>query len=158
MKALSAAPTCALLHCPGGEKGIFMILAEKNKESYSFYIFCRTGYEELDQLMRDPRPLRFILHLLKVEQENEYEFDSWQLNDQQKLLSIEQLRLEGNNLYAQVCISALSNTNSRSQHFQKQYDEAIDKYRQALSRLDNLLLKEKPGDPEWKDLDDKVSK
>lgn len=108
--------------------------------------------------MRDPRPLRFILHLLKVEQENEYEFDSWQLNDQQKLLSIEQLRLEGNNLYAQVCISALSNTNSRSQHFQKQYDEAIDKYRQALSRLDNLLLKEKPGDPEWKDLDDKVSK
>ncbi|PAV90083.1 hypothetical protein WR25_14895 [Diploscapter pachys] len=97
-----------------------------------------TGYEELDELMRDPRPLRFILHLLKVEQENEYEFDSWQLNDQQKLLSTEQLRLEGNNLYAQ-----------------KQYNEAIDKYRQALSRLDNLLLKEKPGDPEWKDLDDK---
>ena len=34
--------------------------------------------------------------------------------------------------------------------------EAVDKYREGLGRLDTLLLREKPGDKEWTELDDKV--
>lgn len=36
--------------------------------------------------------------------------------------------------------------------------EAIDKYREALGRLETLLLREKPGDVEWEALDKKVRK
>ncbi|KAK6050715.1 tetratricopeptide repeat protein, partial [Cooperia oncophora] len=37
----------------------------------------------------------------------------------------------------------------------KNYTEAIDKYREALGRLDTLILREKPGEPEWEELDRK---
>lgn len=30
------------------------------------------------------------------------------------------------------------------------------RYREALNRIDTLLLREKPGDPEWIDLDKQV--
>lgn len=40
---------------------------------------------------------------------------------------------------------------------QKNFTEAIDKYREALGRLDTLILREKPGEPEWEELDRKVS-
>lgn len=64
---------------------------------------CRTGYAVLDELMRSPRPLRFIFHLLSVTQPEEYEAESWQLTVEQKLESVETLRLEGNRLFSQVC-------------------------------------------------------
>ncbi|KHJ76188.1 hypothetical protein OESDEN_24192 [Oesophagostomum dentatum] len=63
-----------------------------------------TGYPELDELMRDPRPLRFIFHLLSVTQPEEYEAESWQLTPEQKIQSVETLRLEGNQLFSQVCL------------------------------------------------------
>ncbi|VDM93621.1 unnamed protein product [Onchocerca ochengi] len=59
-------------------------------------------YEVLDELIKNPQPLRFIFHLLAVLQPEDYEPDSWQ---------------------------------------------------EALNRVDTLLLREKPGDPEWIDLD-----
>ncbi|EYC08035.1 hypothetical protein Y032_0068g262 [Ancylostoma ceylanicum] len=37
----------------------------------------------------------------------------------------------------------------------KKFEEAIDKYREALGRLDTLILREKPGEPEWEALDRK---
>lgn len=97
-----------------------------------------TGYAVLDELMRSPRPLRFIFHLLSVTQPEEYEAESWQLTVEQKLESVETLRLEGNRLFSQ-----------------KNFTEAIDKYREALGRLDTLILREKPGEPEWEELDRK---
>ncbi|KAK6733159.1 hypothetical protein RB195_017117 [Necator americanus] len=97
-----------------------------------------TGYPELDELMQNPRPLRFIFHLLSVTQPEEYEAEGWQLDTEEKLQSVETLRLQGNQLFSQ-----------------KKYDEAIDKYREALGRLDTLLLREKPGEPEWEELDRK---
>ncbi|XGW12179.1 hypothetical protein V3C99_013119, partial [Haemonchus contortus] len=97
-----------------------------------------TGYAALDELMRDPRPLRFIIHLLSVIQPEEYEAESWQLGTKEKLESVETLRLQGNQLFAQ-----------------KNFNEAIDKYREALGRLDTLILREKPGEPEWEELDQK---
>ncbi|KAK5981356.1 Peptidyl-prolyl cis-trans isomerase [Trichostrongylus colubriformis] len=97
-----------------------------------------TGYAALDELMRDPRPLRFIIHLLSVIQPEEYEAESWQLGTEEKLQSVETLRVQGNQLYSQ-----------------KNFLEAIDKYREALGRLDTLMLREKPGEPEWEELDRK---
>ena len=70
---------------------------------------------------------------------DEYKVDSWQLNDESKLKSSETLRLEGNILFKDG-----------------KFDEAKDKYREALTLLDTLLLKEKPGDPEYVELDSKV--
>ncbi|KIH43452.1 hypothetical protein ANCDUO_26541, partial [Ancylostoma duodenale] len=61
-----------------------------------------TGYEELDELMRDPRPLRFIFHLLSVTQPEEYEAEGWQLTSEEKIQSVETLRLQGNELFSQT--------------------------------------------------------
>ncbi|CAL2032467.1 unnamed protein product [Caenorhabditis brenneri] len=97
-----------------------------------------TGYNELDELMKNPRPLRFVFHLLKVFEPNEYEHESWQLGEEDKLKSVEELRQKGNDLFVK-----------------KDYKEAIDVYRDALTRLDTLILREKPGEPEWKELDKK---
>nr|3RKV_A Chain A, putative peptidylprolyl isomerase [Caenorhabditis elegans] len=55
-----------------------------------------------------------------------------------KLKSVEALRQKGNELFVQ-----------------KDYKEAIDAYRDALTRLDTLILREKPGEPEWVELDRK---
>ncbi|VDK54116.1 unnamed protein product, partial [Cylicostephanus goldi] len=95
-----------------------------------------TGYQELDDLMRDPRPLRFIFHLLSVTQPEQYEAEGWQLTSEEKIQSVETLRLQGNKLFAE-----------------KEYEDAIEKYREALGRLDTLILREKPGEPEWEELD-----
>ncbi|MFH4979141.1 hypothetical protein AB6A40_005850 [Gnathostoma spinigerum] len=95
-----------------------------------------TGYPVLDELMKKPRSLRFIFHLLQVLQPEDYEADSWQLDPEQKLASVAPLREAGNDLFRKGDI-----------------DEALKKYREALSRVDSLLLREKPGDSEWLELD-----
>uniref|UniRef100_A0A914C9Q2 EF-hand domain-containing protein n=1 Tax=Acrobeloides nanus TaxID=290746 RepID=A0A914C9Q2_9BILA len=98
----------------------------------------KTGYEILDDLIQNPRPLRFIVHLIQVLQPTDYEADSWQMNSEKKLESVETLRLEGNELFKKG-----------------DFEPASLKYREALTRLDTLLLKEKPGDEEWTALDKK---
>uniref|UniRef100_A0A8R1Y6N9 AIP/AIPL N-terminal FKBP-type PPIase domain-containing protein n=1 Tax=Onchocerca volvulus TaxID=6282 RepID=A0A8R1Y6N9_ONCVO len=93
-------------------------------------------YEVLDELIKNPQPLRFIFHLLAVLQPEDYEPDSWQLEPDEKLASIAKLKQSGN------------------EYLQKgDYMNASLKYREALNRVDTLLLREKPGDPEWIDLD-----
>jgi AH receptor-interacting protein len=62
----------------------------------------KLGYSELDELMGKPRPLMIVFHLLSILRPNEYEQDSWQLNDQQKLASLETIRTEGNRLFSAV--------------------------------------------------------
>ncbi|KAH7708959.1 peptidyl-prolyl cis-trans isomerase [Aphelenchoides avenae] len=98
----------------------------------------KLDYEELDDLLKNPRPLRVIMHLLKVLQPEEYNADSWQMSGEQKLDSLETLREDGNELFKKG-----------------DFENASTKYREALGRLDTLLLKEKPGDPEWVELDKK---
>uniref|UniRef100_A0A915D6X0 MADF domain-containing protein n=1 Tax=Ditylenchus dipsaci TaxID=166011 RepID=A0A915D6X0_9BILA len=98
----------------------------------------RTGYPILDELIESPKPLRFMIHLLEVLQPNEYQADSWQLNATQKLSSLEKSRQLGNELFSK-----------------KNYEQAAIKYKEALGVIDTLLLQEKPGDEEWKELDRK---
>ncbi|VIO94577.1 peptidyl-prolyl cis-trans isomerase, FKBP-type family protein [Brugia malayi] len=93
-------------------------------------------YEDLNDLIKNPQPLRFIFHLLVVLQPEDYEPDSWQLEPDEKLASVAKLKESGN------------------EYLQKgDFMNASQKYREALSRIDTLLLREKPGDPEWVDLD-----
>lgn len=95
-----------------------------------------TGYPELDKLMKEPRDLRFTLHLHMVLYPDDYEKDSWQLNDTERLQSVAELRERGNELFR----------NNR-------FAEAVQVYKEALNRQDQLVLREKPGEPEWVELD-----
>ncbi|TMS33392.1 hypothetical protein L596_001138 [Steinernema carpocapsae] len=98
----------------------------------------KLGYEELDEINENLKSLRFIFHMLEVVQPENYEAESWQLNVDEKLASVETLRLQGNELFKAG-----------------KWDQATIKYREALGRVDTLLLREKPGEPEWVELDKK---
>lgn len=61
---------------------------------------------------------------MKVENSGEYEEESWQMTEEQKLKSVPYLREEGNTLYRK-----------------NQYAAAADKYAQAIGYLEQLMLK-----------------
>lgn len=94
------------------------------------------GYADLDDLVKNPQNLRFIFELLEVIKVGEYKKETWEMNDDEKLSSLPKLREEGNALY---------NGNK--------YVEASRKYAEALGRLEQLSVKEKPGDEEWSKLE-----
>ncbi|XP_054258764.1 AH receptor-interacting protein-like [Macrosteles quadrilineatus] len=96
------------------------------------------GHEDLNQLIKEPQDLQFVIELLKVENAGEYERESWQLSEDEKLAAVPRLREQGNLLYQQ-----------------KQYQAAADKYAEAIGYIEQLLLKEKPRDVEWNDLNAK---
>ena len=95
------------------------------------------GYDDLNELMKAPSDLEFIIELLSVESPEEYEKESWQMNADEKLGSIPQLREEGNSLFKS-----------------KEISKASEKYTQALGLLEQLMLREKPNDEEWLKLRD----
>ena len=82
------------------------------------------GYDDLNDLMKDPQPLEFIIELLTVENPDEYKKESWQMDADEKLTSVPKLKEEGNKLYST-----------------KQFKEAADKYADALGRLEQLMLR-----------------
>lgn len=91
------------------------------------------GYDDLNELMKCPEDLEFVIELLNVEQD--YEKESWQMDVAEKRSSVPTLKEEGNTLF-------------KSQD----YAGASEKYRDALGRLEQLMLREKPGDEEWTEL------
>ncbi|XP_039292783.1 AH receptor-interacting protein [Nilaparvata lugens] len=94
-----------------------------------------TGYEDLNQMIKDPQDLIFIIELLSIENPGEYERETWQFSDEERLSSVPVLREDGNNLYKNNL-----------------FKEASEKYARALGFLDQLMLKEKPRDVEWNEL------
>ena len=82
------------------------------------------GFDDLNQLMKDPQELEFVIELLTVENPDEYKKESWQMDADEKLTSVPQLKAEGNNLYGK-----------------KQFKEASDKYADAIGRLEQLMLR-----------------
>lgn len=94
------------------------------------------GYPDLDKLMKKPQNLEFIIDLISVQLPGHYEQESWAMTEDEKLQSVAQLRAEGNKLYGQ-----------------KLFDQASTKYSEALGRLEQLQLREKPRDVEWLRLD-----
>ncbi|XP_063241341.1 AH receptor-interacting protein [Bacillus rossius redtenbacheri] len=96
------------------------------------------GHKDLNELLTSPCDLEFTFELIKVESPEEYERESWQMNEQEKLQDVPVLREEGNTLYRKG-----------------EYEAAAKKYAQAIGHLEQLMLNEKPGDKEWLDLDEK---
>ncbi|XP_046390378.1 AH receptor-interacting protein [Ischnura elegans] len=90
------------------------------------------GYQDLNELIKVPKDLEFTIEILKVESPEEYQKESWQMDEDEKVQRVSKLRTEGNDLYNA-----------------KKYDEAVEKYSEALGMLEQLMLKEKPGDEEW---------
>ena len=82
------------------------------------------GYEDLNELMKNPQDLMFILELLSVELPDEYKKETWQMDANEKLVSLPKLKEDGNKLYGE-----------------KQYKDASDKYAEAISRLEQLMLR-----------------
>jgi len=93
------------------------------------------GYDDLNQLMKGPEDLEFIFELLEVEQPEQYEKESWQMDAEEKAASVPALKAEGNALFAA-----------------RDFEGASEKYRDALGRLEQLMLREKPGEEEWEQL------
>nr|CAD7428299.1 unnamed protein product [Timema monikensis] len=90
------------------------------------------GYQDLNQLIKDPCDLEFTIELMKVEAPEDYEKESWQMNEEEKLGAVPALREEGNRLYRG-----------------RDYVAAASKYAQAIGLLEQLMLSEKPGDEEF---------
>ncbi len=93
------------------------------------------GYDDLNELLKDPQDLEFIMELLSVELPDEYKKESWQMDADEKLTSVPKLKEEGNLLYKE-----------------KQFKDASDKYAEAIGRLEQLMLREKPQEDEWLEL------
>ncbi|CAF1302357.1 unnamed protein product [Adineta ricciae] len=94
------------------------------------------GHEDLDKIMRQPQSLDFTFELIKVLRPGEFEKDTYLLNDEEKKRQIPELKLAGNDLYNAG-----------------QFAEAASKYGQALQFFEDLMLKEKPNDVDWRELD-----
>lgn len=90
------------------------------------------GYCDLDELFKNPCDLIFTIEVLSIELPEEYEKESWQLNEDEKLKSVEDYRLKGNEYFKN-----------------NQLIEAEDCYSKALGIVEQLMLREKPKDVEW---------
>ncbi|WAR03984.1 AIP-like protein [Mya arenaria] len=95
------------------------------------------GHPDLDDLVKSPQPLIFTLEAINVERAGSFEKEVWTLSDEEKLGKLPRLRETGNELFKQ-----------------KKYAQAADKYAEAIGILEQLSMKEKPGDPEWQELED----
>nr|CAG4642649.1 EOG090X09NR [Evadne anonyx] len=96
------------------------------------------GYDDLNHLAEHPSNLLFRIELLSVEPPRSYKKELWQMDENEKLAALPKLKDEGNQLYKE-----------------KKIAEAAHNYAQALGILEQLQLKEKPGDEEWTDLADR---
>lgn len=53
------------------------------------------GYDDLDELFRDQCDLIFTIENLSIELPEDYEKESWQLNEDEKLKTVEDYRIRG---------------------------------------------------------------
>ncbi|XP_041379204.1 AH receptor-interacting protein-like [Gigantopelta aegis] len=94
------------------------------------------GHDDLNELMKKPQPLIFTLDVLKVELPGEFDKEVWTMDEDEKLSQVPVIKQEGNQLY-----------------LQKKYTDAAKKYATAIGMLEQLLLKEKPGDEDYVNLE-----
>ena len=109
---------------------------DHHEHSCSLSAMKSTGYPELDDLLVNEQDLIFEIELLKFEKPGEFLKETWQMDAEEKLSIVPRLKEAGNNLYQK-----------------KRYKEAAEKYAEALGCLEQLCLREKPGDKPWLNLD-----
>uniref|UniRef100_A0A1E1W8D4 Uncharacterized protein n=1 Tax=Pectinophora gossypiella TaxID=13191 RepID=A0A1E1W8D4_PECGO len=105
------------------------VYTEKLTDLKLIYIFVTIQMTKLYYV------LLYVTELLKVERADEYERDVWQMSIQERLDFIPSLREKGNNLYKL-----------------KQYDAAEEAYSQAIAICEQLMVRERKSDDEWKNL------
>ncbi|KAF7660600.1 hypothetical protein LDENG_00278800 [Lucifuga dentata] len=91
-----------------------------------------TGFPELDELMKTPQPLTFIMELLQVGDPMSYKRESWMMEKDEKLETVPILHMQGNALVKQ-----------------RQFSEAASKYKEAVLLLKTVQSREMPGDTDY---------
>lgn len=82
------------------------------------------GYVELDELLVCPTDLLFTFEVLSIELPEDYEKESWQLDENEKKESIETYRLRGNEMFKE-----------------NMTEEASENYAYAMGIVEQLMLK-----------------
>uniref|UniRef100_W5NDY6 Aryl hydrocarbon receptor interacting protein like 2 n=1 Tax=Lepisosteus oculatus TaxID=7918 RepID=W5NDY6_LEPOC len=90
------------------------------------------GYKDLNELMKEPQPLIFVMELIQVDDPLSYKRDSWAMDTDEKLQAVPALHSEGNALVKQ-----------------RRFRAAARKYQEAVILLRNVQAKEKPGEEEY---------
>ncbi|XP_076160862.1 aryl-hydrocarbon-interacting protein-like 1 [Ptiloglossa arizonensis] len=90
------------------------------------------GYDDLNELIKYPQDLEFTIELVQVILPGEYEKESWQMTENEKLKSIPDIKEKGNILFKE-----------------KNYDGACNTYAKGIGLLEQLMLAEKPNEEEW---------
>ena len=116
-----------------------MALAKQGKPTPRQHHHCSmsalqgTGHSDLDKIIGNRTPLCFELELLEVEQPGQYKQEHWAMSDAEKAVAVPVLKEEGNTLYKEGNIEG-----------------ACAKYYEALSYLEEQLVKEKPQCDAWR--------
>uniref|UniRef100_A0A672JJX6 Aryl hydrocarbon receptor interacting protein-like 1 n=1 Tax=Salarias fasciatus TaxID=181472 RepID=A0A672JJX6_SALFA len=98
----------------------------------NMFAYHSLGYDDLDELMKEPKPLYFVLELLKVQQPSEYNRETWALSDEERLKAVPVLHGQGNKFYKQG-----------------RYREATLKYKEAIICLKNVQTKVTASAERW---------
>ncbi|XP_016128139.1 aryl-hydrocarbon-interacting protein-like 1 [Sinocyclocheilus grahami] len=98
----------------------------------NMFAYHSLGYDDLDELQKEPQPLYFVMELLKVQQPSEYDRESWALNDEERLKAVPVLHGQGNKLFKQG-----------------RYEDATLKYKEAVMCIKNVQTKEKAWEAPW---------
>ncbi|KAJ8015718.1 hypothetical protein DPEC_G00029050 [Dallia pectoralis] len=98
----------------------------------NMFHYNSTGWEELDELMKTPQPLIFIMELIQVGDPFSYKRDSWIMDKDEKMKEVPSLHMQGNTLVRQG-----------------RFREAAKKYQEAVVLLRIVLSKEMPGDGDY---------
>ncbi|XP_045464762.1 AH receptor-interacting protein [Harmonia axyridis] len=95
------------------------------------------GYNDLNGLIKKPENLEFIMEIIDVQQPEQYEKETWQLSEIELKNLVPNLKEQGNNQYKS-----------------KKFKEASELYAKAIGVLEQLMVKEKPRDEEWNELNE----
>nr|XP_040029888.1 DNA ligase 1 isoform X2 [Gasterosteus aculeatus aculeatus] len=98
----------------------------------NMFNYHSTGFPELDELMRTPQSLIFIMELLQVGDPLSYQRESWMMEKDEKLQTVPILHMQGNLLVKQT-----------------KYREAASKYKEAVLLLKTVQSREMPGDIDY---------
>ncbi|XP_037317439.2 aryl-hydrocarbon-interacting protein-like 1 [Pungitius pungitius] len=98
----------------------------------NMFNYHSTGFPELDELMRTPQSLIFIMELLQVGDPMSYQRESWMMEKDEKLQTVPILHMQGNLLVKQ-----------------RKYREAASKYKEAVLLLKTVQSREMPGDIDY---------
>ncbi|XP_058252400.1 aryl-hydrocarbon-interacting protein-like 1 [Hemibagrus wyckioides] len=96
------------------------------------FTYHSTGFPELDELMREPQPLIFIMELISVGAPFSYLHESWLMEKDEKMQLVPTLHQQGNTLVKKKC-----------------YHEASEKYKEAVLLLRTIQSREMPGDEDY---------